>query len=104
MVKQSNKSKIWASGPFPLEPITVRPSTHPRQFWVEGVIDGETWEEQNIQFSGFFGKVGPHVFAAGPDLLEPAKRYIAQIDAIGLPDDEVTSLFRAAIAKAEGRS
>ena len=100
MVKQSTKSKIWASGPFPLEPITVRPSTHPRQFWVEGVIDGETWEEQNIQFSGFFGKIGPHVFAAAPDLLEALKdaRFALYGNGPGNPKID------AAIAKAEGRS
>jgi hypothetical protein len=41
------------------------------------------------------------LIAAAPDFLKAAKAYIAQIDAVGLPDDDVTTMFRAAISKAE---
>lgn len=37
---------------------------------------------------------------AAPELLEAAHAYIKVIDALLLPDDEVTTLMRAAIAKA----
>lgn len=89
---------------YPVEPLTVEDRNHSGQYAIKGMSPGKDFDEQYVAISGYFGSWGPHVFAAAPDLLEPAKRYIAQIDAIGLPDDEVTSLFRAAIAKAEGRS
>lgn len=41
--------------------------------------------------------------AAAPELLAAAEAYIKVIDALLLPNDQLTTLMRAAIAKATGR-
>ena len=46
----------------------------PRQFCIENErrdrMDGESWDDLYVFFSGYFGSYGPHVFAAAPELLE----------------------------------
>lgn len=72
-----------------------------------------TWEECYINFIGYFGSIGPHVFAAAPELLKAAEGLGAMPegycfcskDRIG--DDSKThepecADMRAAIAKAKG--
>ena len=63
----------------------------------------------------YLGKVSPHncgchrkpadlMAESHAELLAVCRKYVAQIDAILLPDDDVTAGMRAAIAKAEGLS
>lgn len=68
------------------------------------------WDDKYIRFSGYFGKFGPHMFAAAPALLGALKGMIevygGKYDIDCLPKHstelELIGLARAAIAKAEG--
>lgn len=73
------------------------------QFMVEcdfGRIDRENgkWDDQYLSFSGFFGTISPHVFAAAPELLE-ALQAICDLPAHPMRKKAV-EIARAAIAKA----
>ena len=84
--------------------------------WIEGnhgELDG-IWNDIYVEFSGYFGSFGPHVFAAAPELLEACRAMIewddrekdhavdfdARMHLCRVAFDKA----RAAVAKAEGRS
>ena len=54
------------------EKLEAFPTGHPNQFEVRNNFNdlAGDWDESYVTFSGYFGKHGPHVFAAAPDLLE----------------------------------
>jgi len=71
------------------EVFKVAPTSDPRQFWVANNysrLEGE-WEDIYVNFTGFFGKHGPHVFAAAPELLEALELY-----ALSYSDEELVQL------------
>lgn len=71
----------------------------PRQSRIEGdhyAIPEGRWEAEYISFSGFFGKHGPYVFAAAPDLLEALQAVVAMADRA----TDVFDRARTAIANA----
>jgi hypothetical protein len=50
---------------------------YPEQFGIESnhhEADGE-WRDIYVSFCGYFGKFGPHMFAAAPALLEACKTF-----------------------------
>lgn len=69
------------------------------------------WRDKYINFGGYFGKFGPHMFAAAPELLKALEGMIevygGKYDTEGLPKHstelELIDLARAAIAKATGQ-
>lgn len=59
------------------------------------------WGDVYVNFSGYFGSYGPHLFAAAPDLLEALKALMFNAD--DSPSfDAAMAQARAAIAKATG--
>lgn len=60
------------------------------------------WGDKYINFSGYFGKFGPHMFAAAPDMLEALIDALALIELITPIEGDVVRKARKAIAKAEG--
>jgi len=85
--------------------------------WLEdnhGELEKGIWNDIYVEFSGFFGSFGPHVFAAAPELLEACRAMIewddrekdhavdfdARMHLCRVAFDKA----RAAVAKAEGRS
>ena len=72
------------------------------------------WNDIYVEFSGFFGSFGPHVFTAAPELLEACRAMIewddrekdhavdfdARMHLCRVAFDKA----RAAVAKAEGRA
>lgn len=93
----------------PAEPLEVRPApcgpgqTAPGQFWIEGRSPGRHWDDQYVNFSGYYGSYGPHVFAAAPDLLAALKAIVSD-GCMLAADVQNTRQAMAAITKAEGRS
>ena len=88
------------------EIIKAAPTGHSRQFEVRNNFSDllGKWEDSYVNFSGYFGKHGPHVFAAAPDLLE-ALEVIANIAT--KPHHEralpaILDIARNSIAKAKG--
>ncbi|HCP78971.1 MAG: hypothetical protein CML16_03175 [Pusillimonas sp.] len=82
------------------EKIIVRqPEGYPGQFVIE---DNSTAEY--LRFSGYFGKHGPHVFAAGPVLYEALKDLVTSYEALGapLPLSKEIEIAIDALAKARG--
>ena len=89
---------------------------HPRQFSVENSeadhvnYEQMKWDDYYIHFGGFFGNIGPHVFAAAPDLLEALQEMVAMWRSVCRSQDwEPEHLIeavraQAAIAKAIGES
>lgn len=73
------------------------------QFWIDSnwkTAEGE-WEDIYVGISGYFGHLGPHVFAAAPDL------YAALEVLVNHPVHEDTAMgrrARAALAKARGEA
>ncbi len=63
-------------------------------------IDGN-FEDRYLNFSGYFGAYGPHMFAAAPEMLEALKDCRDLIE--NMPVEELLMQVEAAIAKAEGR-
>ena len=84
--------------------------------WLEGNHGDleDIWSDIYVRFSGFFGSLGPHVFAAAPELLEACRAMIewddrekdhavdfdARMHLCRVAFDKA----RAAVAKAEGRA
>lgn len=64
------------------------------------------FDREYVNFSGFFGTHGPHLFAAAPELLAAAQKalnYVANTEGeLGITLDSGDAL-RAAIAKATGQ-
>lgn len=91
------------------EPLEVRQTdADDRQFWVEGMSDGRSWDERYVGFSGYFGAYGPHVFSAAPDLLSAAKAALFVLSLVyqrepGTNEAGAIAGLSAAINKAEGR-
>lgn len=79
----------------------------PRQFCIENErrdrMDGESWDDLYVFFSGYFGSYGPHVFAAAPELLEALESLIDLCDPHENNPDWLIPA-RAAIAKAKGET
>lgn len=84
-----------------------------RQASVENAAsDAAHWDESYVDFSGFFGDLGPHMFAAAPDMLIALKSLVDGFDPANARSDDPAYIFfaskaeqaLAAIAKAEGRS
>lgn len=86
---------------------------HPRQFSVEN-SEADTvnygkmkWDDYYIHFGGYFGNLGPHVFAAAPDLLEALEDCLAYLtnECSHMTSAEPERhAARAAIAKAKGQT
>lgn len=87
----------------PAEPLKVREAGG-RQFWVGGMSEGRHWDDQYVEFSGYFGSYGADVFAAAPDLNAAARKALPYIDMTRRGGKEAMKALQAAIAKAEGRS
>lgn len=50
--------------------LTVTPAGGPRQFNIENNwLRIEDWDNEYVNFGGYFGVHGPHLFAAAPELL-----------------------------------
>lgn len=66
------------------------------------------WDDVYVEFSGYFGSYGPHLFAAAPELSELVRRgrqKLATYVGIYPGDKELQSLLRdwdSALARAEG--
>lgn len=60
-------------------PLSVVPQGY-GQFRIESDTKGSTlrWEDAYVNFSGYFGSYGPHMFAAAPKLLSAAQRLAAR--------------------------
>lgn len=52
--------------------ISVMPSTSTRQFNIQSNFNRATgdWNDNYVDFSGYFGKFSPHTFAAAPEMLD----------------------------------
>lgn len=75
-----------------------------RQASIENAAsDTECWDESYVDFSGFFGDLGPQMFAAAPDMLEALRGAAGLLDAFNLAHSKQHAAVVAAIAKAEGR-
>lgn len=102
------RRKVKIEGPGPLS-VIKRGDGEDRLFGVESDhrhVEGE-WDDIYVDFSGYFGSYGPHVFAAAPDLLKVLKRIDAAMDFNGTCHPLFNGLqkqMQDAIAKAEGRS
>lgn len=90
--------------------VRARRGEEPRQATVENAASStDHWDESYVDFSGFFGDLGPHVFAAAPDMLA-ALTMLRDADDLGKPDGQnfmgkaMRVVVDAAIAKAEGQS
>ncbi|GEM_PF-4521356 len=82
--------------------ISVMPSTSTRQFEIRSNFHdtaGE-WEDIYVDFSGFFGRFSPHVFASAPELYA----VVEAMDNDDVSDDEFNRMRKAALAKARGAS
>lgn len=84
---------------FSLEPITVQATEYKAQFKIEGMIEGNSWEEQHISFGGYFGSYGPNVFAAAPEMFE-ALTLAAQSAGFQYMTSETRAKIDAALEKA----
>lgn len=92
-------------------PLGVFPTKSPRQFTITRVRDSRCppemeWDDYYVEFSGYYGAHGPHVFAAAPEMLAALKWAESALAPFSKEPAEKSgmSLIRAAIAKAEGRS
>lgn len=83
----------------PAEPLTVKATEYDRQYRIDGRSEGQTFDDRYVNFSGYFGNYGPHVFAAAPDLLEALIECVHLIERHTFKDCDKA---RRAIAKAEG--
>lgn len=97
--------------------LQVHPTSAEGQFSIDNDQDRlnakGTWDERYVNFSGYFGSYGPHMFAAAPDMLAALKEALWALDnmaaILNAKGIESTLMdprpgIRAAIAKAEGRS
>lgn len=89
-------------------PLSVNLTTAPRQYVIKNDpvrLEGE-WADIYVEFSGYFGSFGPHLFAAAPDLLAALKACREAMWADNPADGwkEIIDQAAAAIAKAEGSS
>ena len=82
--------KTRANGQFSIERLPVG-------------VTGEAWDREYISFSGYFGEIGPHVFAASPELLDNLEKCVAMLKAHKIDCVERLNAS-AAIAKARGQS
>ena len=87
------------------EVIKAAPTGPTRQFEVRNNFNDLVgkWEETYVNFSGYFGKHGPHVFAAATELLEALE---LALFVRGTSDDtsEVRTKMEQAIKKAKGET
>lgn len=94
------------------EQLHVEATIHPHQYIVHNVPiadrEGREFNEVYVNFSGYFGRHGPQVFAAAPELLEALSILLANLesdiecDGHDPADDARIKMARAAIAKATG--
>lgn len=86
---------------------------HPRQFRIGNTKEDDVnyklldWDDYYIEISGYFGNIGPHVFAAAPDLLEALEDCLAYLtnECSHMTSAEPERhAARAAIAKAKGET
>lgn len=102
------RRKVKIEGPGALN-VLKRGKSDDRHFSVQNDHQHATgeWDDVYVEFSGYFGSYGPHVFAAAPDLLKVLKRIDAAMDFNGTCHPLFNGLqkqMQDAIAKAEGRS
>lgn len=89
--------------------LSVRVTEYEGQFGIvsnTSSADGDAdWNDIYVDFCGYFGSYGPHVFAAAPDLLEALTNLLQVNDGIPMLGTEASRRIdaaRAAIAKAKG--
>jgi hypothetical protein len=83
--------------------VVHRPGSLSRQAGVENkAASADHWDESYVDFSGFFGDLGPNLFAAAPDMLEALRGAAGLLDAFNLAHSKQYAAVMAAIAKAEG--
>lgn len=75
-----------------------------RQATIEGRSPGDNWDDQYVEFGGYYGSYGPHTFAAAPDTLEALKAALPFISLRSKQGVAAMKAAQAAIARAEGRS
>lgn len=88
-------------------PLNVVRQTEDGQFRIDAEPYGEgKWSDVYINFSGYFGAVGPYVFAAAPELLEALRVLVREAIEVWEHDPEYPDIAKAldAIAKATGGS
>ena len=79
----------WMPGPLRVVQTSVA-----RQFNIKRPEDsrippGTEWEDYYVEFSGYFGSYGPHVFAAAPEMAEALRAIIgAQTDLLHVGYDD----------------
>ena len=78
------------------------------QYRIENIDDDalyETlpWSDYYVAISGYCGDVGPHVFAAAPELLEALTASSEYLDYHNIPV-EIVAMVDFAIAKAKGET
>jgi predicted acylesterase/phospholipase RssA len=97
-----------------LGPLRVVQTSVARQFNIKRPEDsrippGTEWEDYYVEFSGYFGSYGPHMFAAAPEMAEALREIARRTDDFEHGDDllrlqirGVNGLARAALQKAGG--
>ncbi|MFK3847892.1 hypothetical protein ACI2J5_00130 [Agrobacterium pusense] len=88
---------------LPAEPLKVT-AQGGNQFRVEGKSAGRHFDEQYVEFSGFFGSYGADVFSAAPELADAARKALPYIDMNRRGGKQAMQALQSAIAKSEGRS
>lgn len=98
--------------PGPLKAMVIQHDGQAKVFSNYETTEG-AWDDIYVNFSGYFGSYGPHMFAAAPDLLAAIEGLAnilstAESNASGNPEWEAVSkrinAARAAIAKARGET
>lgn len=72
--------------------LSVESRGDPRQHTIRNRFpDGGRWDETYIEFGGYFGCYGPHVFRAAPDLLDSLKGCLALLENLETPPSNTKS-------------
>jgi hypothetical protein len=87
----------------PAEPLEAK-DLGDRHYSICGKSPGRHFDEQYVEFGGFFGSYGPHVFTAAPELLAALKLALPYIDCNKRGGIKAIRAAQAALAKSEATS